>query len=262
MPNTQTSSKFKNLNNPSAVSPRVSESASEATNTNKLGARWNLGLINSEGKYLTAENFGFKINATGSTLRKRQKWSIEQDNDEFVYLMSPLGCFLSTDKYGKVSCEKTRSDNDCRFLLEANSEGKWAFKSIYGYYFGGCGDRLHCFSKSPEVWTVHLAIHPQINLRHALRKRYARLEDDEIHVDEIIPWGSDCLITVEFREEKYAIRTSNGMYLNRDGKLVNSPSEDTLFNVEFHKGCVAFKVSQSAFKSDFKLLIILRKIIR
>lgn len=83
----------------------------------------------------------------------------------------------------------------------------------------------------------------QINLRHALRKRYARLEDDEIHVDEIIPWGSDCLITIEFREEKYAIRTSNGMYLNKDGKLVNAPSDETLFNIEFHKGCVAFKVS-------------------
>ena len=82
----------------------------------------------------------------------------------------------------------------------------------------------------------------KINLRHALRKRYARLEDDEIHVDEIIPWGSDCLITIEFREEKYAIRTSNGMYLNRDGKLVPLPSDDTLFSIEFHKGCVAFKV--------------------
>ncbi len=79
-------------------------------------------------------------------------------------------------------------------------------------------------------------------MRHALRKRYARLEDDEIHIDEIIPWGSDCLITIEFREEKYAIRTSNGMYLNKDGKLVTLPSEDTLFNIEFHKGCVAFKV--------------------
>ena len=75
-----------------------------------------------------------------------------------------------------------------------------------------------------------------------MRKRYARLEDDEIHVDEIIPWGSDCLITIEFREEKYSIRTSNGMYLSKDGKLVEDASEDTSFNIEFYKGCVAFKV--------------------
>lgn len=236
--------------NTPAVQARISvkdapaESRTSASDISSGTHRWNLGLMNSEGKYLTAENFGFKINATGNTLRKKQKWSIEQDSDEFVYLISPLGCFISADKYGKVTCEKTSSDSECKFLLESNSDGKWAFKSAsFGYYFGGSGDRLHCFSKTPENWTVHLAIHPQINLRHALRKRYARLEDDEIHVDEIIPWGSDCLITIEFREERYAIRTSNGMYLNKDGKLVTLPSDDTLFNVEFHKGCVAFKVN-------------------
>jgi fascin 1 len=80
-----------------------------------------------------------------------------------------------------------------------------------------------------------------------LRKRYARLENDEIHVDELIPWGSDCLITVEFREDSYAIRTSNGMYLSNNGKLVYLPSDETLFNVEFHKGCVAFKVKLNSF---------------
>lgn len=210
--------------------------------TNGTTAKLSLGLINSEGKYLTGENFGFKINATGNTLRKKQKWQLEQDNEEIVYIISPLGCYLSTDKYGKLTCEKTSSDSDCKFLMETNNDGKWSFKSVtYGYYFGGTGDRLHCFSKTPEWWTVHLAIHPQINLRHVLRKRYARLEDDEIHVDEIIPWGSNCLITIEFRDERYAIRTNNGMYLNKDGKLVDSPSFDTLFNIEFYKGCIAFK---------------------
>jgi fascin 1/2 len=132
-------------------------------NLSSTNSKWNLGLMNSEGKYLTAENFGFKINATGNTLRKKQKWLIEQDNDEIAYLISPLGCYLSTDKYGKLTCEKQSSDNDCKFYLEANGDGKWAFKSaVYGYYFGGTGDMLHCFSKAPEWWTVHLAIHPQV----------------------------------------------------------------------------------------------------
>lgn len=154
----------------SATASKVTIGDEFRSTNNKLGARWNLGLINTEGKYLTAENFGFKINATGNSLRKKQKWSIEQDNDEFVYLLSPLGCYLSTDKYGKVNCEKTASDNDCKFLLEPNSDGKWAFKSAsYGYYFAGSGDRLHCFSKNSEFWTVHLAIHPQVGTINFLK---------------------------------------------------------------------------------------------
>lgn len=133
--------------------------AGAATGASKL----NLGLMNSDGKYLTAESFGYKINATGNTLRKKQKWTIEQDNDEFVYLISPLCCYLSADKYGKLTCEKQTPDVECKFLLESNNDGKWSFKSVtHGYYFGGNGDRLHCFSKTPEWWTIHLAIHPQV----------------------------------------------------------------------------------------------------
>lgn len=133
-------------------------------NNNSKTAKWNIGLMNSEGKYLTAENFGYKINATGNTLRKKQKWYIEHDGvDEFVYLLSPLGNYLATNKYGKITCEKTIVEDDCKFYLNANSDGKWSFKSaIYGYFFGGNGDHLHCFSKTPEWWTVHLAIHPQV----------------------------------------------------------------------------------------------------
>jgi hypothetical protein len=150
-----------------SVSHETNGSSSSLSNVNisnvGVTAKLNLGLMNSDGKYLTAESFGFKINATGNTLRKKQKWLIEQDNDEFVYLISPLSCYLSTDKYGKVSCEKQVPDQDCKFVLEANGEGKWAFKSVlHGYYFGGIGDRLHCFSKVAEWWTIHLAIHPQV----------------------------------------------------------------------------------------------------
>ncbi len=82
----------------------------------------------------------------------------------------------------------------------------------------------------------------QINLKNALRKRYARFEDDEIHVDEITPWGCECLFTIEFQEGKYAIRTNSGMYLSKNGKLVPISNTDTLYNIEFFKGCVAFKV--------------------
>ena len=162
--NSSTNSSFNN-----SVSHEANASSSSLSNVNisnvGVNAKLNLGLMNSDGKYLTAENFGFKINANGNTLRKKQKWLIEQDNDEFVYLISPLNCYLSTDKYGKLTCEKQVPDQDCKFILEANNDGKWGFKSVaYGYYFGGNGDRLHCFSKVPEWWTIHLAIHPQVSI--------------------------------------------------------------------------------------------------
>ena len=62
-----------------------------------------------------------------------------------------------------------------------------------------------------------------MNVRSIGRKRYAHLSDnqDEIHVEENVPWGEDTLFTLEFREDehKYAIHTCTNMYLQRDGKL-------------------------------------------
>ena len=186
------------LNSSSASSLHTQETTSSRT------SRWSVGLVNSnEGKYLTAENFGFKVNCTGSSLRKKQKWTLETLEAEddpassggggsLVRLISPLGFYLATDKYGKLTCDKSEpAANDesvacTRFVMEtsgANGDGRVAFRSAaFGYYLAGQSDRLHCFSKQAEWWTIHLAIHPQINLRHALRKRYARMDDDEIYV--------------------------------------------------------------------------------
>ena len=106
--------------------------------------------------------------------------------------------------------------------------GRWAFKSLSrGYFLGGSSDNLHCNAKTPgdaELWHVHLAARPQVNLRSVGRKRFAHLSEDqsEIHVEENVPWGEDTLFTLEFREEsnKYAVHTCTNMYLQRDGKLV------------------------------------------
>ncbi len=149
---------------------------------------WSLGLINSKGKYLTAETFGCRINASsffffvlnfvfnhkkflffsaGSCLKKKQKWTIVYNiSHDCVYLQSSLQYYLSTDKYGRLKCDTLEIDDDCRFQLEYNRNGQWAFKSqIYGMYLGGDLDQLHCFSKTPEWWSPHLALHPQVNYR-------------------------------------------------------------------------------------------------
>ena len=58
-----------------------------------------------------------------------------------------------------------------------------------------------------------------------------------------MPWGSDTLFTLEFREDanKYAVHTSNNQYLMRDGRLVPELSKDCLFACEYHGGYIALR---------------------
>jgi len=35
-------------------------------------------------------------------------------------------------------------------------------------YLGGDVDQLHCFSKTPEWWSPHLALHPQVKYKNSL----------------------------------------------------------------------------------------------
>ena len=76
-----------------------------------------------------------------------------------------------------------------------------------------------------------------------LRKCYAKLDEDEIHIDEIIPWGSEAILCVEYlnQHQRYCIRSSNGLYFHRDGNLSEKQTDDTLFTIELHKGYVTFK---------------------
>jgi len=61
---------------------------------------WKIGLMNEHGKYLTAETFGFTINAAGTSLRRKQLWTVERDpvDDETVYFRSHLGRYLAGDR--------------------------------------------------------------------------------------------------------------------------------------------------------------------
>jgi len=74
----------------------------------------------------------------------------------------------------------------------------------------------------------------QINLRNANRQKYVHLAADgsALHAAELIPWGRDALLELEFREGRYCVRACDGRFLHRDGMLVDQATGDTAFTVE------------------------------
>ncbi|XP_077475680.1 fascin-2-like [Stigmatopora argus] len=207
------------------------------------------GLINYEKRYLTAEAFGFKVNASGASMKKKQIWTLEQDerDGQVVFLRSHLGRYLAADKDGKVTCGAESPEAECRFLIAPRSDGRWALRSEpHQRYLGGSADRLSCFAQAasePELWAVHLALHPQASLLSVARKRYAHLSasDGEISVDSDIPWGVDSLLTLLYRDGRYSLKTCDGRFLGRDGKLVEEKAQGAGFTLELKSGKLAFK---------------------
>lgn len=210
------------------------------------GVTWNVGLINNQGKYFTAETFGFKINAAGTTMRKKQVWTIEHDakQDNVIYIRSHLGRYLAADKRGNVSCNSEDKGEQEKFIIRYHPDGsgRWGIISkSFQTYFTGNDDTMSCNEKTPrdaEWWTIRLAVHPQVNICNVNRKKYANLnsDGDRIQFKRVIPWGRESTIMLEFIEGKYAVKSCNGLFLHRDGNLVSGVSPDTLFTLEIVSG--------------------------
>ncbi|KAJ0001351.1 hypothetical protein NQD34_006371 [Periophthalmus magnuspinnatus] len=219
------------------------------TNGINKALKLQFGLINYENRYLTAEAFGFKVNASGNNMKKKQIWTLEQDEQDgsVVFLRSHLGRYLGSDKDGKISCGAETPDAECRFLIVPQSDGRWALQSeSYQRYFGGSADYLSCFAQvigEQELWAVHLALHPQASFLSVARKRYAHLSatDGEISVDSNIPWGVESLVTLVYADGKYSLKTCDSRFLSNDGKLVKESSNSTSFTLELKSGKLAFK---------------------
>ncbi|CAL8274820.1 unnamed protein product [Lota lota] len=219
------------------------------TNGSDKALKLQFGLINHESRYLTAEAFGFKVNASASSMKKKQIWMLEQDDQDpqVVFLRSHLGRYLSSDKDGKITGGAEKPDSGCRFFIVPQSDGRWALQSeSYLRYFGGSADYLSCFAQvigEPELWAVHLALHPQASLLSIARKRYAHLSasEEEMSVDSDIPWGVDSLVTLVYVEGKYSLKTCDSRFLNNDGKLLKENLQTTCFTLGLKAGKLAFK---------------------
>ena len=77
-------------------------------------------------------------------------------------------------------------DESSKFEISVSDDfsGRWAFKSkTRGYFLGANADALVCTAKVPndsELWFVHLAVRPQVNLHSIGRKRFAHLSDVQV----------------------------------------------------------------------------------
>jgi len=136
---------------------------------------WTIGLINSKFRYLTAETFGFKINANGGSLKKKQVWTLEpasplsSGGESVIYLRSHLDKYLAVDTFGNVTCESDEKDDGCKFVISVanDTSGRWALKNVVrNYFLGASSDKLTCTAKAPgdaELWLVHLDARPQVS---------------------------------------------------------------------------------------------------
>ncbi|XP_062865773.1 fascin [Trichomycterus rosablanca] len=211
-----------------------------------------LGFINADQKYLTAESFGFKVNACATSMRKKQVWTLEHadsvGDSSLVFLRSHLGRYLSAAKDGTVTAERERPAPDCRFAVVAHADGRWSLRSEeHSRYLGGAGDRVSCCAGSgaadTEKWSVHLAMHPQVNLYSVARKRYLHANGGrgELAAERDAPWGVGSVLTLQYRDRRYHLQTADGRFLASNGALVPDVRDDTGLTLEFQAGTVAFR---------------------
>ena len=215
--------------------------------------KWSFGLLNSANKYLTAEQFQDKVTCNGTTLKKKQIWIREDVGGENFALKGYKGKYLTSDKDGKVDCSGEDVGPDQTFVAETQEDGKVAIRSAtHGRYIGGSGDNMTGFDQSispTNLFTIHLAIHPQVNIRNVNRKTYIHYNEtsDELCCSEEIPWGYDPVIILEFHEGKYALRAANTKYLSRTGQLLDDITKDALFTLVFKGSQVAFRDTNGKF---------------
>ena len=198
-----------------------------------------------EWRYLTIENDGTAKASSKHMDPDKDRWYVYDVNDRDeesreVYLRRVGSRYiLSSETLSKKTCPDLLS-TEAEFNLLYDTEGRVALKSQQFNRFLGVdldafpNGELQCKATEPgdaEWWTIKLFDHPQIHLRSTESKQYAyyNQEANQIHCNQIVPWGQKCQLTLEFLDGKYVVKTIDNKYLHRNGDLVKDPSPDTLF---------------------------------
>ncbi|CAH2236495.1 jg21255 [Pararge aegeria aegeria] len=200
--------------------------AGDIITQNQQRGWWTIGLINSRYRYLTAETFGFKINANGTSLKKKQIWTLEpasgNANDSMIFLRSHLDKYLAVDSFGNVTCEAEEKEPGSKFQISVSDDGtgRWALRNVErGYFLGSSSDKLTCTAKVPgdaELWHVHLAARPQL----------------------LDACSGECLFSAEYHAGALALRDGAGAYLAPIGSKAvlktrsTAVTRDELFSLE------------------------------
>ncbi|KAL7056114.1 hypothetical protein AAHC03_021089 [Spirometra sp. Aus1] len=217
------------------------------------------------GRLLTSETFQGSLNVSGTSLKRRQIWTIYTDeaNPTAFFLQNHMGRYLSASRDGKVSVLSEEPGDEERFLIlfDANGSGEVAIQSEkHQLYLQWTDNGMRCFSKEPVWWGIRLAIHPQVHLLNVHRNNYVRSakQDSELRAVQKAPQSKKFLLWLEQlplpnmssragqeaslpkgeigRLSRVAIRSQSGRYLCADGTLTDSINKCTLFSVSFKPG--------------------------
>lgn len=211
---------------------------------------WSFGFRNHAGLYLSAESFGFRINCSSKVMRKKQIFFLEQSEGK-TYFRTHMNRYLTFKADGRFMADAEAKGVDEEVYIETQADGRWAFRTARGYYIGGSGEAIDAFTKkldADRLWTVQLAIHPQVVMRNVNRKRYVRLVGDKLNTDAEVPWGAEATLTLVYTEGKYALECDDGRFLSLSSDLKPVMDDSCKFQMEFYENnMVAFKGSNNKY---------------
>ena len=99
--------------------------------------KWTFGLMNHQGKYLTCEQFQARVSVGGSSLRKKQVWTLEPQDNGKVAFKNYLNKYLGGDKDGKVSGDS--DDIDTNNTFDIITQGWWILNLLILFRIVGRG---------------------------------------------------------------------------------------------------------------------------